>query len=322
MNLTTRKISIIVPTLNPGKENWIRWIDAINCQTAEIHRVLVIDSSSDDDTVSISKEFGLDTHTIKRQEFNHGKTRQLGAELCQDSDILVYLTQDSILASPDSISEIIKPFEDKLVGAVCGRQLPHANANILAKHSRLYNYGPTPKTNSLQSEHLSIKTVFMSNSFAAYSKDILKKIGGFPSNTIVCEDMYVAAKILMANFKVSYSSSATTYHSHNYTIADEFKRYFDIGVFHARESWIRESFSNESKAGIRYAVSELQYAWKKEKSFILLSAVSSLSKYLAFKLGLNENALPTSIKRILSMHSEFWSDHHVHSELTRENPGE
>ena len=84
-----------------------------------------------------------------------------------------------------------------------------------------------------------MKTAFNSNSFAAYRRKALKDVGGFPINTILSEDMYVTAKMLLKNWSVAYCADAKVYHSHNYTIWQEFKRYFDIGVFHAKEAWIR-----------------------------------------------------------------------------------
>ena len=42
-----------------------------------------------------------------------------------------------------------------------------------------------------------MKTAFNSNSFAAYRRKALKDVGGFPINTILSEDMYVTAKMLL-----------------------------------------------------------------------------------------------------------------------------
>lgn len=94
-----------------------------------------------------------------------------------------------------------------------------------------------------------VKTVFMSNSFSAYRIDVLQQLGGFPSDTILCEDMYFTAKAVLAGYKVAYVSEAVVRHSHNYSAVEEFKRYFDIGVFHADEPWIREKFGGAGGEG-------------------------------------------------------------------------
>jgi rhamnosyltransferase len=63
----------------------------------------------------------------------------------------------------------------------------------------------------------------MSNSFSAYRLSIFNEIGRFPSNTILCEDMYYTAKAILAGYKVAYVADAVVKHSHNYSPIDEFK---------------------------------------------------------------------------------------------------
>lgn len=108
-----------------------------------------------------------------------------------------------------------------------------------------------------------MKTAFISNSFAAYRKQAIQEVGGFPTHTILCEDMFVAARMLLNGWKVAYVSDACVYYSHNYTILQEFKRYFDIGVFHAREKWIRDSFGQAEGSGIAFVKMEIKAILKK-----------------------------------------------------------
>ena len=151
------------------------------------------------------------------------------------------------------MAKIIAPFFDPKVGAVCGRQLPHLDAAPLAKHARYFNYPEGIQVKTMADvQRLGIKTAFMSNSFAAYRGAVLSGIGGFPEHVIFAEDMYVAAKMLILGWKVVYAGDAQCFHSHNYSIAEEFKRYFDIGVFHAREKWIGQRFGSAGGEGMRY----------------------------------------------------------------------
>jgi len=94
----------------------------------------------DFDSLAKSIALGYRVHRIPQSEFNYGATRQLALTLCPDADIFIYMTQDAILASPDSIANLLHPFADEKVGAVCGRQLPHADASPLAFHARTFNY--------------------------------------------------------------------------------------------------------------------------------------------------------------------------------------
>lgn len=307
MSLESFKACLIVPTLNPGDCNWRKWIECIASQDYDLDRVIVIDSGSDDNVVTLSREAGFEIISISKQDFNHGTTRQMAADKCKDTDLLIYLTQDAYLAEHSSISNLVKYFKDERVGAVCGRQLPHSDANAIAKHAREHNYGPDTITNSHSpGVPCSIKDVFMSNSFAAYRKLALDDCGGFPDSTIMCEDMYVAAKMLMNDYLIVYAADARCYHSHNYTVLQEFKRYFDIGVFHSREPWIRKNFGNEGKAGIDYLLSELKFLYIHDWRSLPHSFITNSTKYIAYRLGLLERFLPTEFKKRLSMHFRYW----------------
>lgn len=91
-----------------------------------------------------------------------------------------------------------------------------------------------------------------------YRRSALEAVGGFPADVIGSEDAYVAARMLLAGWKVQYAASAQVYHSHDYRLMDEFHRYFDIGVFYGREPWIRQAFGDAGGEGKRYVLAELR----------------------------------------------------------------
>lgn len=152
------------------------------------------------------------------------------------------MMQDVILASLYTIKNIVVPFADEKVCTVYGRQLPHADASLIAAHARLFNY---PAVSSVKSKddipQIGIKAAFLSDSFAAYRRSALEAVGGFPTNVIFVEDTFIAAKMLQAGWMIAYSSDAACYHSHNYSILEEFKRYFDIGIFHCQKNGLLNS---------------------------------------------------------------------------------
>jgi rhamnosyltransferase len=194
-------ISILIPTYNAGKE-WFDVLESIDKQTINFKQKIIIDSGSIDETVGLAKQFNFDVVEIPKKEFNHGATRQKLVDASADCDICVFLTHDAILASPDSIANLIKAFDDPQVGMAYGRQLPHPGAKPLEVHARLFNYPPVSEVSTLDDfECLGFKVFFCSNSFAAYRTTALNAIGGFPSDSIMGEDAIVAAKMLMAWFK-------------------------------------------------------------------------------------------------------------------------
>ena len=300
------RIACIIPTYN-GKADLARLLDSLQAQTA-LFDTFVVDSSSKDGTQNLARERLGHVTVIPSAEFNHGGTRQKMVTQNPGYDVYVFLTQDACLADTQAIAKIVEPFADQDVGAVCGRQLPHLNASPLAQHARFFNYPDGVQVKTMADvPRLGIKTAFISNSFAAYRSEALKAVGGFPTHVIFAEDMYAVAKMLMADWKVAYAGNAQCRHSHNYTIFEEFERYFDMGVFHAREPWIRQHFGGAGGEGLRYAKSELKFLGLRRFYLWPSAVVRNAVKLFGYKLGQQEAKLPIGLKRKLGMYKRYWS---------------
>lgn len=300
-----QSISIVVPTLNAAKE-WARFASAL-LASVPADRILIVDSSSTDGTQELAQKDGFRVHTIAREDFNHGGTRRLATELLSDADVIVFLTQDAVLLAPDAIGKLIEPFTNADIAASFGRQLPRPGATPIEAHARIFNYPQQANVRSLQSrEQLGFKAIFISNSFAAYRREALLAVGGFPRDVIFGEDTVTAAKLLMSGWKIAYVAEAQVYHSHAYTWSQDFKRYFDIGVLHAREHWLLREFGGTSGEGSRFVSSEVHYLWQNRARYLPSAAIRTLLKLIGYRLGRNEDKLGLWWKRRLSMHHGFW----------------
>lgn len=299
------RVACIIPTYN-GITVLERLLDSIQIQSAQFY-TFIVDSTSIDGTLSLARTRVEHVTLIPSEDFNHGGTRQLMVDRNPDFDVYVFLTQDAYLADQEAMNEIIKSFADPRVGAVCGAQLPHKDATPLAQHARSFNYPTGVHVKTLNDvPRLGIKTAFISNSFAAYRGQALKEVGGFPTHVIFAEDMYVAAKMLLAGWKVAYAGNAQCRHSHNYTILEEFQRYFDMGVFHAREPWIRQQFGGAGDEGMRYVKSELRFLGLRRLYLWPSALLRNVVKLLGYKLGQQEAGLPIRLKRKLGMYKRYW----------------
>jgi rhamnosyltransferase len=268
---------------------------------------MVIDSSSDDGTDDLARAAGFRVHSISRAEFNHGGTRQLAADLLPEAELLVFLTQDAVLADTGALKALLAPFSDPQVAAAFGRQLPRPEAGPIEAHARLFNYPIQPSMRTFESrETLGFKAIFLSNSFAAYRREALLSVGGFPTNVIFGEDTITAARFLLAGRKIAYVAEAKAYHSHSYTWRQDFKRYFDIGVLHSRENWLLKEFGQTSGEGRRFVVSELGYLWHRSWWLIPSALGRTALKLFGYRLGRLERKLSVKWKRRLSMHAGFW----------------
>ena len=308
------RVSVVVPTLNAGPHLYAL-LPALADQGLRRDQFLFIDSASTDGSVQAFREFGARVIEIDRNTFNHGGTRQQAVESLSTAEIIVMMTQDAIPARPCAIARLIDAFSDEKVGIAYGRQLPRATARGIERHARLLNYPDRSETRSLDDRIESgLKTVFCSDSFAAYRSSALHAVGGFPRDAFFAEDQIVAARMLIEGWSIAYKGDAEVTHSHGYSIAEEFRRYFDVGVFHGRNPWLIETFGAATGEGLRFIRSELGYLVRHDPGLLGSAMIRTLSKYAGYQLGMREQKLPISWKRRLSMQPFYWKNRALASE--------
>jgi rhamnosyltransferase len=301
-------VALIIPTRNAAP-HLDRLLPALAAQSLQPDEVFVVDSASTDDTVARFRAYGARVEVIDPKQFNHGGTRRWASQQVS-AQALIYLTQDAIPADDQSFARLVANlYSEADIGVAYGRQLPHPTAGLLGAQSRHFNYPAQGRTKRLHdAAELGIKTCFSSDSFSVYRRDALEAVGGFPQDVIGSEDAYVAAKMLLAGYAVRYAADAQVQHSHDYRLLEEFRRYFDIGVFYGRERWIRQAFGAAGGEGLRYVKAELQALWAAGAYWRVPEVfVRTALKLLGYRLGHHEARLPHSIKRHLSMYSNYWT---------------
>lgn len=299
------RVGVVIPTYNAGQQlvACLRPVLAAPLKA----RILVVDSSSTDGTAQLAMEMGVEVISIPQHEFNHGATREMARRRVA-GEIVVMLTQDSVLTDSDSLRKIIAAFDDPAVVAAYGRQLPHAAAKPIGAHARIYNYPELTRIKARSDAgELGIKTAFISNSFAAYRQNAVDAVGGFPGNVILGEDIFAAARLLLAGGEIAYVAEATVFHSHDYGVLQEFRRYFDLGVFFQREHWIKEAFGSAEGEGKGFVLSEFRYLLTNAPYLIPSAMLRTVIKYLGYRLGTAEAWLPLWLKYSLSMHKGYWA---------------
>ena len=116
---------------------------------------------------------------------------------------------------------------------------------------------------------------------------MLEEIGYFKTGLPFGEDTCAAAKMLLRGYKIAYVAEAIVLHSHNYSVGQDFKRYFDVGKFHKMENWLLKEFGKAEGEGFRYAKSEIRFLLKKKRVYLFPEFVLRLiMKYLGYKLGM------------------------------------
>lgn len=304
-------LSVIIPTYNAGK-----WLDEqlslLAEQSLAPDEILVVDSASTDNTRAIARSKPkVELVEITRESFDHGGTRSMAARRSR-GDIVVFLTQDALPANEHCLALLTAPLraQDQQVAVCYGRQLPHRDASPFAAHLRLFNYPDRYEAPRCYADRkfLGLHTIFCSNSCAAYRRDALAEAGFFPERLLLGEDTFTVAKILELGYCVQYVHRALVFHSHNYTLTDEVKRYFDIGAFHANAQEVLRTYGTAGGAGRRFVLSELRYlSSRKQYGLLLLGLLRNAAKLLAYQLGRWGHHLPAVVQRRLTMRPNWWA---------------
>ncbi|MDR0866285.1 MAG: glycosyltransferase [Candidatus Symbiothrix sp.] len=301
------KISLIIPTLNAGKQI-DRLLQALSNQTVAVDEIIVIDSQSDDDTEMICRKHKKVTFIpIKRSQFDHGGTRDYAFRQ-SNGEVVLFLTQDALPADDRYVEQIISPFQDESVAMVSGRQIAKDNATRIEKLTRHFNYPATSNIRTLKDiPVLGIKTFFASNVCSAYRRPAYIQTGGFDHPILTDEDLLIAARFIYGGYTLVYAAEAKVIHSHNFSLKQQFSRNFDIAVFMKMNSSFFQNIS-ATKEGIqmvKYVLGELI----KEKQFLQAGyyIAECGAKFLGYKLGSNYRKLSRKWIEICTGNKNYWN---------------
>ncbi len=287
-------IGIVILTLN-GAKYFPKLSESIKNSTLPA-KVLVIDSSSTDNTRELALKAGFQVHTIPKSAFNHGLTRELGRKMI-GTKIVVFLTQDALPAHPEWLENLVKPLEKSALSY--SRQLPHPGADFFEAFHRAYNYPETSHVRTLQDkERYGTYTFFLSNSSSAYLNHKLDEIGGFP-HVLLGEDTYACSKLLEKGESVAYAADSKVHHSHSFTLKEEFKRSFDTGFARVQ----MKANTGDEKRGRAYAKTLLRQV---NPLHLPYTCILLTVKWLGYKIGTKGHLLPQSIKKKLSSQPYFF----------------
>ena len=117
------EVSVIIPTLNAGNQIR-RLIDSLQSQVLTPLEIIVIDSSSKDDTAEIARTANCEVMEIDRALFNHGRSRNMAADLAS-GNVLVFLSQDALPVDETFLEELTRPIREGTAVAVTARQIPY-----------------------------------------------------------------------------------------------------------------------------------------------------------------------------------------------------
>jgi rhamnosyltransferase len=237
--MTTAPIDATVAILTYNGERYLdRILDAVERQAFDGSvEVLVIDSGSTDRTLEIvAAHPAVRLHEIPNDQFGHGKTRNLAAQLAR-GEFVAYLTHDAVPADEHWLSELLAPFARfPLVEGVVGRQVPRRDCVPILKYeiNRVFStQGPefgttiTYRAEAFErNPHYWLPGAFYSDVNSAARRRFL--LDTVPYQDVeYAEDQLFGHDILSAGRYKAYAARGAVEHSNDLTFREYQKRIFD-----------------------------------------------------------------------------------------------
>lgn len=299
-------VTVIIPTYKPDGK-FRKLLKELKNQTYPIEKILILNTEAcywKDALIEGIQQ--AEVHHITKEEFDHGRTRAMGAAMA-DTDLLVFFTQDAAPANNKVIECLVKPFADDSIGGAYGRQLPSEDCKFIERYTRSFNYPARSRVKRREDlPELGIKTYFCSNVCAAYRRSAYEKEGGFVTKTIFNEDMILAAHMIQDGYGIAYAADAQVVHSHNYNYIQQFQRNFDLAVSQTDHPEIFAGVSSESE-GIRLVKQTASYLLKQKKPWLIPDLIlASGFKFLGYKAGQHYRRIPRWLVEKLTMNRAYW----------------
>ncbi|MBQ9989609.1 MAG: glycosyltransferase family 2 protein [Lachnospiraceae bacterium] len=309
--MSNSTIDVIIPTCKPNRE-FGELIDRLQKQTIPPNKIILMNTQEEliqpflRESRILERYDNIEIHHVKREEFDHGKTRHVGVQFSQ-AEFFLCMTQDALPADRYLVEELLKALQEEKVAAAYARQIPRKDSTILEEYTRGFNYPDKSRIKYASDlKELGIKTFFCSNVCAAYKREIYDRQGGFIQKTIFNEDMIFAGGLIQAGYGVAYRAEARVIHSHHYTGRQQLCRNFDLGVSQADHPEIFGAVTSE-KEGQKLVGEMLSYLAKQKKLIWMLPFIYETGcKLLGYRLGKAYKKLPKALILRCSMNRNYW----------------
>ncbi len=316
-------MDVIIPVYKPDKR-FERLFMMLLSQSLTPERIILLNTEAEgftnrelsrrlDTLMKKNRVYGkkqIDVHVaaVNKASFDHGGTRRYGVSL-SSAEYFVMMTQDAVPADNYLLERLLRGLQQEKCAMAYARQGAELNSSMVEQYTRLFNY---PKESCIKSkadlERLGIKTYFCSNVCAVYRRSAYEEVGGFEKRTIFGEDAIIAAHLIEADYRIAYVAEAKVMHSHNYTLREQFKRNFDLGVMHTEHREIFAAVPAEKEGG-KLVLQTFEYLAGQRRYMDVLDLVfQSAAKFLGYRFGKCFRLLPKSLVLQLTGSPNYFND--------------
>lgn len=317
------KATVFIPVYNGEHDHLEETLSALYRQVTEFSwDVLITDSGSTDDSVNIINRFAekygnLRLIHLSKEEYSHGGTRQMAAEVSQ-GEIMVYLSQDAVPYNEDWLAEMVRPFAIQPdIVAVLGRQKPRHYCFPAMKYDILAVFNEQGVADALtfwqrldenQKGHYTKESFYSDVCSAAPRQFLIEKIGY--RNVAYSEDYEYGKDILDAGYIKVYNSRAIVEHSNDVRLSEYRHRIFDetynvrinsgitnkVSIFSVIKHVLKDSCKDSIKI-----ILDTDYNWKRKIYWLAINPLFHIEKWRGIRqanlVGLNQDISRYSLEK-------------------------
>lgn len=301
------RTSIIIPVRRPGRLLG-DLLEALDGQTLRPDEVIVVETGAEEAHARTVTDRGWTYLSVEVGAFDHGGTRTMAARRAS-GEAVVFFSQDVLPVRPDTLEALLRDMASEPEVAACyGRQIPAADAHPFERIKREFLYPADSQSRQLVDRgRFGFRTALLSNAFAAYRRADLEAVGWFGERRIMCEDVAVAARLLLEGRQVRYVAGAKVVHAHQASFVEELRRYFDIGAAHAHDRWIARDFGQPGRDGWRLMAYGSRRLREIDRTGLIPAFLAQgIAKRAAFALGRRHAWLPAPVRHQCSSLPDWW----------------
>ena len=289
MNLYPLKVSVVVRTYNEARHlpDLLKGIRSQIASGIDVEIVLV-DSGSTDETLSIADRFQCLIEHIRKEEFSFGRSLNIGCKAAT-GDILVIVSGHCIPANQNWLANIVAPLATGQAALVYGRQIGDDSSRF-SECMIFDKYFPA-------TSKLPQSGFYCNNANSALLRSAWEQ-NPFDEDLSGLEDMHLAKRLTKQGMKIGYVADAVVYHLH-------------------QENWsrIKNRFEREAIA-LQHIMPEVHISMldfvRYTISSVFYDAVS------AFKIGSFFRYLPEIVAYRIAQYWGSYRGNHYHRQMSRE----
>ena len=206
--------SIVIRAYNEEKHIG-RLLEGIRQQTLKDVELILVDSGSTDETVSIAESLGARVVRITSAEFTFGRSLNLGLQAAT-RELVVIASAHVYPVYPDWLAALLYPFQNEKVALTYGKQRGPETAPF--SEQQIYHQWYPEVSKPRQS------TAFCNNANAAIRKSLWEQ-NSYDETLTGLEDLAWGKWAKEQGYEIAYVAEAEIVHVHNETPQAIFNRY-------------------------------------------------------------------------------------------------